>query len=178
MMSSLTEVQAVCVSAAFVPFGAEVFQHEMISAVRLSVSSSSYMLHRESFSLLPPLSPYHHPSLHLVLPPPRWELCNTLQGCQERGTKGKLCVHIYICVCVYAWWRGRWMEKEREIRVYLRAKKAARDFAYKPSSSFIHHSHPPSHILRFSLLFYQGRRQGRSSHISWPVIGCHSGAGL
>lgn len=136
------------------------------------------VVHVASWVILPAASSLalHHPSLHLVLPPPRWELCNTLRGCQERGTKGKLCVHIYMCV--YAWWRGRWMEKEREIRVYLRAKKAARDFAYKPSSSFIHHSHPPSHILRFSLLFYQGRRQGRSSHISWPVIGCHSGAGL
>lgn len=38
-------------------------------------------LHRESLSL-PPLSPLPH--LHPALPPPRWELCNTLRGCQER----------------------------------------------------------------------------------------------
>lgn len=177
MMSSLTEVQAVCVSAAFVPFGAEVFQHEMISAVRLSVSSSSYMLHRESFSLLPPLSPYTIPPSILSCLPHAGNYA-TLCGAVRREERRENSACIYICVCVYAWWRGRWMENEREIRVYLRAKKAARDFAYKPSSSFIHHSHPPSHILRFSLLFYQGRRQGRSSHISWPVIGCHSGAGL
>ncbi len=92
-----------------------------------------------------------------------------------------LCVSMCVSVCVMG---GRWMEKEREIRVDMRAKERK---AWRDLSSFINLSFclPPSFIIPIrchtssilSLLFHQGRGQGRSSHIFWDVIGCRSRVG-
>lgn len=158
------------ISVTFMPRGDKVFGW-------LSVALWC-MLHRESFSLLP-LSPFLTsipPSLHLVLTPHAGNyatLCRAVR--REEWRESCVC----LCVC-----DGRWMEKERGIRVYMRAKerKAGRDL-----SSFINLSlcPPPSFITpirshtssALSLLFHQGRRQGRSSHILRLVIGCRSRVG-
>lgn len=66
-------------------------------------------MHVASWVNLPAASltlPHLRPSLHSVLPPPHWELCNTLQGCQGRGMTGGLCVCAGGCV-------DGWTKKER-----------------------------------------------------------------
>lgn len=116
----------------FLPFGDEVLAYFSGSAECVVV------VHRESFSL-PPLAPlpHLHPSLHLALPPPHWELCNPLQGERNDGKT--------VCVCVME----RWMdgERKRDQSVYESKIETGRgENSFIVSSSFIHHSHPLSHV--------------------------------
>lgn len=102
------------------------------------VSHSPCCLSRPSS---PPSLP---PSTRPVLPPPRWELCNTLQGWQERGLKGALCVYVSVIE-----WCQKGMEKESIYEGKWKNNSGRLILIYKPSSrsfSFIH-SHLLSHIF-------------------------------
>lgn len=140
-MSSF-KVTGCFLSVTLVPFGDEIFRCWMISAV----AECGVLGHVALWVILPAasLTPFSPPSLPPSCLPPYWELCNTLKGCQERGMNS---VYVCVCMCVMG------VKDRLEYIWELKRERQRETYPYKPlplSSSFIHHSHPLSHICSFT----------------------------